>query len=98
MRSRGRGAPGAIAVRREPGGRQPVRISGGLVEKLLDDDTSNPLSAAPLWAFGPELVPLLDGLSGPPYELADAVERAIAAGLRDRRSRDRADAGLDGSG
>jgi NDP-sugar pyrophosphorylase family protein len=74
-------AAGAIAVRREPAGRQPVRVRDGLVEKLLDDDASNPLSAAPLWAFGPELVPLLDGLSGPPYEIADAVERALAAGL-----------------
>jgi glucose-1-phosphate thymidylyltransferase len=74
-------AAGAIAVRREPGGRQPVRVTDGLVEKLLDDDASNPLSAAPLWAFGPDLVPLLDGLSGPPYEIADAVERALAAGL-----------------
>ncbi len=71
---------GAVAVRRGPGS-QPVRVSDGLVRKLLDDDASNPLSAAPLWAFGPELVPLLDGLSGPPYEIAAAVERAIAAGL-----------------
>jgi len=74
-------AAGAIAVRREPAGRQPVRVRDGFVEKLLDDDASNPLSAAPLWAFGPELLPLLDGLSGPPYEIADAVERALAAGL-----------------
>ncbi len=74
-------AAGAIAVRREPAGRQPVRVRDGFVERLLDDDASNPLSAAPLWAFGPELLPLLDGLSGPPYEIADAVERALAAGL-----------------
>jgi len=75
------GAAAAIAVRREPGGRQPVRIVDGLVEKLIDDDASNPLSAAPLWAFGPRLVPLLEGLPGPPYELAGTVERGIAAGL-----------------
>jgi UDP-N-acetylglucosamine diphosphorylase / glucose-1-phosphate thymidylyltransferase / UDP-N-acetylgalactosamine diphosphorylase / glucosamine-1-phosphate N-acetyltransferase / galactosamine-1-phosphate N-acetyltransferase len=75
------GAAGAIAVRRDPPGRQPVRVTGGLVEKLLDDDPSNPLSAAPLWAFGPDIVPLLEGLSGPPYEIADAVQRAMAAGL-----------------
>jgi len=74
-------AAGAIAVRREPAGRQPVRVRDGFVEKLRDDDASNPLSAAPLWAFGPELLPLLHGLSGPPYEIADAVERALAAGL-----------------
>jgi hypothetical protein len=34
-----------------------------------------------LWAFGPKLVPLLDGLSGPPFELAHAVERAVEEGL-----------------
>ena len=28
-----------------------------------------------------ELVPLLEGLSGPPFELADAVERAVGRGL-----------------
>ena len=58
-----------------------MRVRDGFVEKLRDDDASNPLSAAPLWAFGPELLPLLDRLSGPPYEIADAVERALAAGL-----------------
>jgi len=41
-------AAGAIAVRREPAGRQPVRVRDGFVEKLLDDDASNPLSAARL--------------------------------------------------
>lgn len=73
-------AAAAIAVRREPGGRQPVRVAGGRVVRLIDDDPANPLSAAPLWAFGPELVPLLDDLPGPPFELAGAVERALAAG------------------
>ena len=62
----GRAPPGRSRCAASHGGRQPVRIRDGLVEKLLDDDASNPLSAAPLWAFGPELVPLLDGLSGPP--------------------------------
>jgi dTDP-glucose pyrophosphorylase len=36
---------------------------------------------APLWAFGPALVPFLDGLVGPPYELEKAYDAAIAAGL-----------------
>jgi hypothetical protein len=48
---------------------------------VIDDDPANPLGGAPLWGLGPELVPLLDGLSGPPYELADAVERAVREGL-----------------
>ena len=46
-----------------------------------DDDPANPLAAAPLWGFGAELVPLLEGLSGPPFELADAVEHAVGRGL-----------------
>jgi NDP-sugar pyrophosphorylase family protein len=71
---------GAIALRRGPGA-QAVRVSDGLVRKLLDDDAASPLSAAPLWAIGPELLPLLEGLSGPPFELARALQRAIDAGL-----------------
>jgi NDP-sugar pyrophosphorylase family protein len=81
----GSGAAGALAVRREPSPEPPhrpaVRIVDGLVTKVIDDDPANPLGGAPLWAFGPELVPLLDGLSGPPFELADAVERALEGGL-----------------
>ena len=73
------------AVRRDPPPeaphRPPVRVVDGLVTKVIDDDPANPLGGAPLWGLGPELVPLLDGLSGPPYELADAVERAVREGL-----------------
>jgi NDP-sugar pyrophosphorylase family protein len=77
------GADGAIAVRRQPRDqeRQPVRIVDGRVVRLIDDDASNPLSAAPLWAFGPTLVPFLSGLSGPPFEFAGAFGGAIEAGL-----------------
>jgi len=79
------GAAGALAVRREPAPDPPhrpaVRVVEGLVAKVSDDDPANPLAAAPLWGFGAELVPLLEGLSGPPFELADAVERAVGRGL-----------------
>ena len=37
---------------------------------------------APLWGLGPAVRPLLDGLSGPPFELLEAVRRAEAAGER----------------
>jgi len=81
----GSGAAGALAARREPPPEPPhrpaVRIVDGLVTKVIDDDPANPLGGAPLWGFGPELMPLLDGLPGPPFELADAVERAIGEGL-----------------
>jgi dTDP-glucose pyrophosphorylase len=80
------GADGALAVRRDPAPhaphRQPVRVVEGLVARVIDDDPANPFSSAPLWALGPALVPYLDGLSGPPYELADALKAALAAGRR----------------
>ena len=81
----GSGAAGALAVRRDPppdpAHRPAVRIVDGLVTKVIDDDPANPLGSAPLWALGPEVVPMLEGLSGPPFELADAVERAVGQGL-----------------
>jgi NDP-sugar pyrophosphorylase family protein len=79
------GAAGAMTVRRDPPpgpGRAAVRVRDGLVERVLDDDESNPLGGAPLWALGAELEPFLRGLSGPPFELAEAYERAIDAGFR----------------
>ena len=79
------GADGALAVRRDPpptpGHRGAVRIEADRVRRVLDDDRENPLAAAPLWLLGPTLVPFLAGLGGPPFELAEAVQRAIDAGL-----------------
>jgi len=75
----------AIAVRRdpppEPPHRSPVRIVDGRVERVLDSDPANPLAGAPLWRLGDDFdVSLLDRLSGPPYELAEAFQRLIDAG------------------
>ena len=82
------GAPGALAVRREPAPDPPhrwgTRVENGLVVEVLDRSRASDVSGAPLWALGRELVPYLDGLSGPPYELADAYERAVADGLEIR--------------
>ena len=78
-------AAGALAYRREPAPDPPhrdaVRVADGRVERVLDDDATNPNAAAPLWVLGPELLKYLDGLSGPPYELSDAIQRAVDAGL-----------------
>jgi glucose-1-phosphate thymidylyltransferase len=76
---------GGIAYRFDPPPewphRPPVKVVDGRVEAIIDEDRSNPRSGAPLWGFGPELVPHLAGLGGPPYELYQAFDRGIAAGL-----------------
>jgi hypothetical protein len=38
----------------------------------------------PLWGLGRELVPFLEDLPGPPYELATAFARGLDAGLEVR--------------
>jgi bifunctional UDP-N-acetylglucosamine pyrophosphorylase/glucosamine-1-phosphate N-acetyltransferase len=81
-----KGFDGALAVRREPPPDPPhraaVRIAGGLVERVVDDDPANRLAGAPLWAVGARVAPLLDDLPGPPYELARAFQQAIDGGAR----------------
>jgi len=75
------GAPGAVGARHgEP--RLDPRIA-----RFFADPVG--LTGVPLWGLGDELVPLLDDLPGPPFELADAFARAadvrgvIVAGTRD---------------
>jgi NDP-sugar pyrophosphorylase family protein len=78
------GAAGGLAYRRghEPTPAKPgVRVADGNVEVVYDLDRRNPLTSAPLWALGAELVPFLDDVPGPPYELKDAYQPAIDAGL-----------------
>ena len=74
------GFPGAIAVRRGSGS-TGIKVVDGLVDEVVYK-AETPFTSAPLWAFGPELVPFLDGLPGPPYELAAAYRRAIVKRLR----------------
>jgi CTP:molybdopterin cytidylyltransferase MocA len=69
-------APGAIAARR---GRPPV--DARLAKAFADVEE---LTSVPLWGLGAELVPFLDDLSGPPYELADAYGYALDAGVEVR--------------
>jgi NDP-sugar pyrophosphorylase family protein len=77
---------GALAYRRQPPPDPPhrwgMKVVDGRVESVLDRTRTSDVSGAPLWAFGPALVPYLDGLGGPPYELSEAYERALAAGVR----------------
>src|SRR5579885_737414 len=79
------GAAGAMSGRRDPPAEFPhrtaLKIVDGLVVEPIDRDPANPVGSAPMWALGPELLPFLDELPGPPFALGVAFERAIAAGL-----------------
>jgi NDP-sugar pyrophosphorylase family protein len=75
----------AIAARRhpppDPPHRYALRVEGGLVTKVLDDDRENPLASAPLWRLAEDFDPgLLNGLGGPPYELSEAFQLLVDAG------------------
>jgi NDP-sugar pyrophosphorylase family protein len=75
-------AVGAAAIRRDPppgGGRAGVEVEGGRVRRILAA-AETPFAHASLWGLRPELLPYLDGLGGPPYELAEAYQRAIDDG------------------
>ena len=80
-----RGVAGAIAVRRDPPPCPPHRwatkVDEGRVMRVLDDDPANPLSGAPLWVLTKATASYVDGLGGPPYELAELFQRAVDDGL-----------------
>jgi NDP-sugar pyrophosphorylase family protein len=83
--SQARETYGALGVRRDPpptpGHRGAVRIRDGAVAALVDDEPGNPFGAAPLWWIGDSGFQYLDySLSGPPYELSEAFQRAVDAG------------------
>ncbi|HZC29209.1 MAG TPA: nucleotidyltransferase family protein [Gaiellaceae bacterium] len=78
------GADGAIAVRRDPPpgpGRAAVRVDGDFVQRVQDDDPTNPLSGAPLWALA---TPVADRLCSDrqPFELANSFQAALDGGAR----------------
>lgn len=78
------GTPGAVAIRRDPppGPRRAgVEVEDGVVKKIVAAGET-PVAHASLWGLGPELTPYLADLGGPPFELAEAYQRAIGEGLR----------------
>ena len=74
-------ADGAVAVRAEPDPDRPeVGFEpDGRVRRLFDD-SGTPLASAALWGLGPAVAAQLDDLRGPPYELAEAYQRAVDRG------------------
>lgn len=67
----------AIAYRRDPR-KARIAIESGLVTQVVADDPALPFVSAPLWLLTDEID--LNGLSGPPFELSAAFQRAIDSG------------------
>jgi NDP-sugar pyrophosphorylase family protein len=78
------GCAAALAVREvsraELGEKSPVRLSDGRVVELGGEPREDCVAAAPLWFLGEAIGPHLERLPGPPYELAEALRRALEAG------------------
>ena len=55
-----------------------MAIESGLVTQVVADDPALPFASAPLWLLTDEID--LNGLSGPPFELSAAFQRAIDSG------------------
>ena len=70
------GAAGAIAYFRGSGP-VTIHVEDGRVQRVVDSEPGE-LSPAPLWGLTDEI--RLDELPGPPFELAEAFQRAIDAG------------------
>ena len=79
------GADGGVAVRRDPPpgpGRSAVAVQDGRVTRIPDENPAGEFASAALWGFGDAVAGELAGLAGPPFELAEAYQRAIDAGAR----------------
>jgi NDP-sugar pyrophosphorylase family protein len=84
------GTSGGLAVRDVPAHELPERSAvaaeGGRLRSVVEKpahgsaDGDRRAAGAPLWFLSAELAALLAGLPGPPFELATAAERALAAG------------------
>jgi NDP-sugar pyrophosphorylase family protein len=84
----GSSAAGALGVRSapqvEPGERAAVHVETGRVVRVVEGSptgTAEGLSVgAPLWFLREPVLARLDGLPGPPFQLADALQGAIDGG------------------
>lgn len=76
------GDEAAVAWRRSSRG-APITVEADRVTAVPADSATDHV-AAPLWLLTADVAAHLDGLHGPPFELADAFQRAIDAGTRVR--------------
>lgn len=74
----------AVAVRPRAGSPQKdrIKVENGLVLRFDNDDPGDAMTGAPLWLLGATAHRHLETLSGPPFELKEALERARGEGAR----------------
>ena len=74
------GVPAGLAVRSGGGeGKTPVRVEARRVVEIGGE--RGELTAAPLWFFAAGVLPRLEGLPGPPFELAAAFRDDAGTGI-----------------
>jgi len=74
------GVPAGLAVRRGGGeGKTPVRVEDRHVVEIGGE--RGELTAAPLWFFAAEVLPRLENVPGPPFELAAAFREDAGPGI-----------------
>jgi CTP:molybdopterin cytidylyltransferase MocA len=71
--------PGPALVYRADPRKARIEVVDGLVRRVVADDPALPFSSAPLWLLTDGVD--LEGLPGPPFELAAAFQRAIDGGM-----------------
>jgi CTP:molybdopterin cytidylyltransferase MocA len=77
----GSGAQAGLAVRRGGGeGKTPVRVENGRIEEI-GGERGEQLTAAPLWLLAGSVLPRLEQVPGPPYELAAALRGEVGADI-----------------
>jgi NDP-sugar pyrophosphorylase family protein len=79
---RARAFDNAVAVRPRPEAppRDRIKVEGEKVLRFDNDDPDDPTTGAPLWLVGPAAHRQLGTLSGPPFELKEALMRAQKEG------------------
>ena len=74
------GLQAGLAVRRGGGeGKTPVRVENRRIVEIGGERGG--LTAAPLWFFAPEVLPRLESVPGPPFELSAAFREEAGPGI-----------------
>ncbi len=71
----------AVRARTTAPTKDRVKVENGVVVNFDNDDKADLTTGAPLWLIGPSAHAHLAGVPGPPFEIKDAFQRALDAGV-----------------